>query len=299
MRDKVLVTGAAGFVGRHLVRKLTKNGCKVIALDKDPAVLDLGVEAHQLDIRYDQSKIAELAALTRKTYHLANIARVEPSWTNYRDYYETNVIATVELFEICQAANHRSFLYVSSSSVYGDNDKKRQTEKSPCHPTNPYAASKLAAEYALKVQGTMGKTRLTIARPFCMYGDGMAEGPYAMAINKFFAARDAGKPLEVHGDGLQRRDMIHVDEAVDAFIMLMSKGFNNGVYNVGSGHDISIKELADLISPKQKHTKGRPGREYNTLADITELRVMGFRPKADVRNWIKSQLTDASEDSKI
>lgn len=299
MREKVLITGAAGFVGRHLVRKLTDRGCKVIALDKDPTVLELGVEAHQLDIRYDQDKIADLAARTKKTYHLANVARVEPSWANYREYYETNVIATVELFEICQKANHKTFLYVSSSSVYGDNDVKRQTEKSQCHPTNPYAASKLAAEHALRVQGTMGRTRLTIARPFCMYGDGMAEGPYAMALNKFLAARAAGKALEIHSDGEQRRDMISVEEAVDAFIILMMKGFNNGIYNVGSGNNISIKELADLISPKQKFTKGRPGREYNTLADMHEMQVMGFKPKADVRDWIRNHLTSLPNDSKL
>lgn len=299
MRNRVLVTGAAGFVGRHLVRKLTAEGCKVIALDKDPNVLDLPVPAYQLDIRYDQERIADVIADCRRTYHLANVARVEPSWTDYADYYQTNVIATTQLFELCQKANHTSFLYLSSSSVYGDNETKRQTEKSPCRPSNPYAASKLAAEHALRVQSTMGKTRLVIARPFCMYGDGMAEGQYAMVINRFLTAAAEDRRLEIHGDGTQRRDMLHVDEAVDAFIMLMIKGFHGKVYNVGSGTNISVKELADLISAKQKFTKGRPGREYDTLADISEIRGLGFKPKTDIRDWIQEQLTSRSKDSKL
>jgi nucleoside-diphosphate-sugar epimerase len=122
----------------------------------------------------------------------------------------------------------------------------------------------------------------------------MAKGQNAMAISKFFEAKRTNQPLQIHGDGTQRRDMLHIDDAIDAFLLLREKGQANEIYNVGSGNNISIKELADIVSSDQTHVPPRPGIEYDTLADISKIESLGFKVRTDVRSWVKEKLTSDS-----
>lgn len=289
MQQKILIAGAAGFVGKNLAKRLAKQN-ELLLIDKNPEVQKM--QGQVLDIRTDFNNLVKLLENTHTVYHLANVSRIAPSWKNYKDYYDTNITATQSLLRLSQICGVKNFVYLSSSSVYGNNGSLRQNETDSLSPTNPYAISKMAAEYALKAQASDKQTKLVIARPFNMIGDHMASGPYAMALSKFIEAKQNNSALEIHGSGSQKRDMLHIDDAIDALMLLAEHGQHNEVYNVGSGKNISIKELADMISDQQIHTDPRPGPEYDTLADITKIANLGFDVKIDVRSWTQQRLTD-------
>jgi UDP-glucose 4-epimerase len=180
----------------------------------------------------------------------------------------------------------KKFIYISSSSVYGNNGTYRQHETSPLCPTNPYAVSKMAAESALKVQASEEPTELITVRPFTMYGDYMDFGEDALVISKFLTAWKRDEPLLLHGGGNQRRDFIHASDAVDGLLRILNHGSHGDVYNLGSGESVSIKEIADVISSKQIIVPDRRGAVQFTEADISRLKDLGFRPKVRILEWL-------------
>lgn len=288
--SKILVVGAAGFVGRNLVEALVDQGHEVIAVDINESVFELDANTHKLDIRTDHLYLGKLATGVDIVYHLANIARVEPSWFRYNEYYATNVTATQQLLQTCQQAGVKTFVYLSSSSVYGAGSTP-QREDQAINPCDPYSVSKAAAEMALRVQASIGTTKLLIARPFNMYGRGQANGTYSMALGKFLNAYRNGKPLQIHGTGEQRRDLLHISDAVNAFLLIAEKGQHGEVYNVGSGSSVSIKELAEMISGNHEHVDARLGVQFDTLADISKIQALGFIPHKRVGYWLLDYLT--------
>jgi len=170
--------------------------------------------------------------------------------------------------------------------VYGNNGTETQTEDSPLIPTNPYAVSKMSAEHALKVQSLMAKTELVIVRPFTMYGDYMNLGPDALVIGKFIKARDQGEPLQLDGGGTQTRDFLHASDAVAGMKIIVEQGEHGEIYNLGTGQRVTIKQLADIISPRQVVTPQRRGHVERTQADITKLSKLGYEPKVFVLDWL-------------
>jgi nucleoside-diphosphate-sugar epimerase len=218
--------------------------------------------------------------------HLANRARIDPSWYDYGDYYNTNITSTQLFFEAAQRAGVKKFIHVSSSSVYGNNGKLKQKESDPLMPTNPYAVSKMAGEWALHVQSLKADTELIIVRPFTMYGDYMDDSRDALVIQKFISAWEKDLPLLLHGGGDQRRDFIHVYDAIRGLMMILEHGENGDVYNLGTGRSVSIKQLADVISHKQVKVPARPGAVAITEADITRMNEIGFEPMVDVIEWL-------------
>jgi UDP-glucose 4-epimerase len=162
-------------------------------------------------------------------------------------------------------------------------------------PTNPYAVSKMAGEWALHVQSLKGDTELVIVRRFTMYGDYMEDGRNALVIQKFISAWEKGLPLLLHGGGDQRRDCIHVYDAVRGLLMILEHGENGEVYNLGTGKSGTIKQLADVISNRQVKVPARPGAVSITEADITRLTEIGFEPMVNVIDW----LTNIMQELKI
>lgn len=291
---KILITGANGFFGKNLF-EAWYDKYELIGIDMPPELFDSGRTRinpiiYVCDLREDTHLLHQYLKDVDVVIHCAARARIEPSWNDYADYYDTNITASQTLLRMCQLQGVKRFVYFSSSSVYGNNNCVPQRESDPLCPTNPYAVSKMAAEAALRVQALKGNTELLIVRPFTMYGDYMSFGAYSLAIAKFIRAYQKDEPLMLDGGGHQTRDFVHVSDAIAALELVMLKGTHNEVYNIGSGKVVSIKQLADCISKKQVITPLRVGAVETTHADITKLSLLGYKPKIEVLEWLTQHM---------
>jgi nucleoside-diphosphate-sugar epimerase len=294
---KIFITGVNGFVGRNLVQrwktKFNLDGCDLRPMwqsQTDSYTIEpfdnWHSQVHHLDIRsnYDPNILTG----SNIVVHCAARTRIDPSWDDYSDYYETNITASQRLFEHCQQQQVEKFIYFSSSSVYGNSDDMQEDVK--LAPTNPYAISKAAAEMALTAQALKGTTKLIIVRPFTMYGDYMNVGKDSLAIAKFVQATQHNNPIRLEGSGNQERDYIHVYDAIDALELIIEHGQNGEVFNIGTGSSISIKKIADAISPNQIIVPDRLGAVNRTCANIDKLRALGFKAKVDILEWLSVYL---------
>jgi nucleoside-diphosphate-sugar epimerase len=293
MMMKILITGSQGFLGRNIF-KLWQNRYNLLGLDLLPN-LSNGIVTREpyeqqpivyADIRDELHLITDTLIDIDVVIHCAALARVEPSWSEYKDYYDTNITASQALFEKCQRAGVKKFVFISSSSVYGDSASEQQRETDPMKPADPYGFSKMAAEHALAIQAAKGSTELIILRPFTMYGDFMNLGKDCLAVAKFINALERDEPLLLHGGGVQTRDYLHADDAVQGIECAMLRGKHGDVFNLGTGRAVSIKAIADLISSKQVITPPRIGAVSRTLADISHLEQIGYTPRVDILEWL-------------
>lgn len=293
-----MITGANGFLGRNLVAYF-KEKYHLVLIDQHPHLtknkqlepFDPNIKVTYLDVNVDTFQLGNLLEEVDVVIHCANYARIDPSWAEYHEYYSTNITGSQRFFELCQTKKIKKFIYISSSSVYGNNGQEHQTEDGPLIPTNPYAVSKLAAEWALRVQSQkVWITELIIVRPFTMYGPYMDYSERALMIPKFFKCFVNDEPLLLHGDGSQQRDFLFSADAVRGIEILMLQGSRDTVYNLGSGVSYSVRQIADAISPKQVRTPDRLGPIRSTRADISKLTQLGFEPMTDVIRWITDQI---------
>jgi UDP-glucose 4-epimerase len=290
----ILITGALGFLGRNLVEYLNHTEHRVTLVDLTATNLK-GHLVHALDTVNDHDELAKLMESQDVVIHAANVARVEPSWQHYTHYYNSNITGSHTAFKLAQAQGVTKFIYISSSSVYGQTTGLPSKETDPLLPTNPYGVSKLAAEHALRVQAQQADTELVIVRPFCMYGEFMDRGPDGLVVAKFIQAWAQSLPLDLDGGGTQTRDFIHASDAVKGLMQIVAHGKNGDVFNLGSGTATSIKQLADIVSLNQQTSARRVGHVECTLADISRLRALGFEPRVDIRQW----LTNAMQELKL
>ena len=292
---RILITGIDGFFGRNLT-KAWLNKHELIGIDLPPQLLDGAVKWHHsinhIDLREDSSYYKELLAGVDVVIHLAARTRINQSWNEYSDYYNTNITASQSLMAACQSAGVRKFIYFSSSSVYGNSNKSMQSETDLLSPTNPYAVSKMAAEMALRTQSLKGETELVVVRPFTMYGDYMNFGRYSLAIAKFLKAYGNNEPLSIDGDGTQSRDFVHASDAIAALELILKNGKNGDVYNIGTGTTVSIQEIADTISSKQVRVPDRTGAIKLTCADISKLQALGYQPRVRLVDWLTQQVKE-------
>lgn len=252
---------------------------------------DPAIHVEYLDVTEDLPQLNNMLEGVDIVIHCANQARIDPSWAKYQNYYNTNISGSQKFFELCQQRKVKRFIYISSSSVYGNNGQEIQTEGGPLYPSNPYAVSKLGAEWALRVQSQkVWITELIIVRPFTMYGPYMDYSNQALMIPKFLKCYVAGDPLLLHGDGLQERDFLFSADAVRGIELIFELGQRDTIYNLGSGKSYSVKQIADSISNRQVKTPDRLGPVRRTQADISKIQQLGFEPKTDVIDWITDQI---------
>jgi nucleoside-diphosphate-sugar epimerase len=287
----ILITGALGFLGRHLVEYLNHTEHRVTLVDYTATNLK-GHLVHGMDITNEHAKLHQLMQAQDLVIHAANRARIEPSWRNYQQYYDNNITGSQTVFRTAQAMSVKRFVYVSSSSVYGQTSGGPSKEEDPLLPTNPYGVSKMAAEHALRVQAQAGDTELIIVRPFCMYGEFMDRGPDGLVVARFLQDWVQGQSLKLDGGGSQTRDFIHASDAVKGLMAICEQGSAGATYNLGSGDTVSIKELADIVSSNQIETPQRLGHVDCTWADISKLQNLGFEPRVDVREWLTRAVAD-------
>jgi UDP-glucose 4-epimerase len=304
MKDKVVVTGGAGFIGSHLVRALVPNYSVVVIDDfssgKAQNLRSVRERARMRIVRGDVRDRFLVKSLTRKAeaiFHLAARPSVPRSIKNPVLTNSVNVDGTLNVLK-CAVDNHVSkFVYSSSSSVYGESLTRLKKEELPPRPISPYAVSKLAGEnYATAFYHTYGLPTVSL-RYFNVYGPKQAPGPYAAVITSFVNRLLAGKPPIIFGDGKQARDFTFVSDVVQANLLAMNRERAIGeVLNVGTGRATSINDLAELamqLCAKQKvgiiRGKSRVGDIKRSCADISKAkRVLGYSPQVQLRAGLRT-----------
>ena len=305
----VLVTGGAGFIGSHLVARLLAEGqWRVSVVDDfndfyDPEVKRRNVAPHmgRGDFRLHEADIRDRAALERVfagerfdcIVHLAARAGVRPSLTEPVLYSETNIGGTLNLLELARAGGVRQFVFGSSSSVYGENEKVPFAEDDPvARPISPYAATKAAGELLCHTYSHLFGLRTVCLRFFTVYG---ARQRPDLAIHKFARLISEGQPIPVFGDGTTRRDYTYVDDIIAGVRAAMDyEGSPYEVFNLGESRTVELRELIALIERElgQKAVIDRqppqPGDVPQTFADVTKARrLLGYDPRTNIEEGIR------------
>lgn len=294
---KSLVTGGSGFIGSNLVDHLVEQGHEVIVLDDRSANNDKFYTSDKVE--YVKQDVANYQ-FTRVFYdgvdyvfHLAAESRLQPAIENPINAVQKNCVGTTVMLQCAREAGVKRVVYSSTSSGYGGNPWPNvETQPDDC--LNPYSASKIAAEKFCKMYYDLYGLETVSLRYFNVFGErSPARGQYAPVIGIFQRQKAAGEPLTIVGDGSQRRDFIHVKDVARAnFIAATAdlKGHEGEFFNVGSGKNYSISEIANAISDNVTYLPTRKGEATTTLADITKIReVMGWNPEIDVIDWINGQ----------
>jgi len=296
---KSLVTGGAGFIGSHIVDRLLELGHQVVVIDNessdghDEYYWNEKCENHKVDICSFNS-IAPLFQDVNYVYHLAAKASVQASVDNPIPTISTQVLGTINVLESARLSGVEKFVYSSTSACYGNSNPIPNVETMREDPLNAYAIGKLSGEQLVKsYHGLYGMKTLAF-RYTNVYGERARHvGTYAPAVSKFLKMRNQGEPLTIFGDGLQRRDFIHVSDVVDANALISFMECDNWgeVYNIGFGKNWSIQEIADSISDNQVHLSARSGEMRETLADIRKAKAeLTWKPRVDILEWIQKQL---------
>jgi UDP-glucose 4-epimerase len=295
---KVLVTGAAGFIGSNLVDELIAQGYEVYGIDN----LSTGKKENinrkcrftDLDLR-KKGKVASYVGRIKPEYvfHLAALARIQPSIKDPITWNDNNANSTLNLLNACRKAKVLKVVYSGSSSAYGDNSLPF-VENQIAGPKNPYALSKYVGEQWCKLYHDLYGLDVTVLRYFNVYGPRQVlQGDYATVVGIFLNQKREGRPLTIVGDGTQRRDFTYVKDIVAANIAA-AKRPGYGLYNIGTGRSYTIKTVADMIEPDQsKRVWGlvRQTEAQDVRADNSKAKEeLGWEPKFDLASGIKDLL---------
>jgi UDP-glucose 4-epimerase len=319
---KVIVTGGFGFIGSHIVDRLIEDGLTVIVIDNESAECHEqfyhNPKAHnyKFDI-CDYENIRPLFEGVDYVFHLAAEARIQPSLINPLLTVRTNSLGTSTILQCAREARVKRVIYSSTSSAYG---RKHYQPQSPSAPfakqtgtgywwkgltedmeddcLTPYSVSKVSGEKMCKMYSELFGLDTVILRYFNVYGEREpTKGQYAPVIGLFLRQIRDNKPMTIVGDGEQRRDFTNIEDVVRANIMCMNyEGELKGeMFNIGTGKNYSINELADIVGGMSNTLEGfkvyipeRKGESRVTLANINKAReILGWFPKRDLEDYLK------------
>ena len=293
---KALVTGGAGFIGSNLVDKLIEINWEVVVIDNESAECNEKfywnpkADNQKLDI-CDYRSTRDLYNNVDCVFHLAAESRLHPAILNPIEALTKNAVGTCTVLQCAREAGVEKVIYSSTSSAYGLN-KYPNYETDPNDCLNPYSVSKVAGEELSKMYTNLYGLKTIIFRYFNVYGErSPTTGQYAPVIGIFLRQRNLGEPLTIVGDGLQRRDFVHVQDVANANIMSAISNLEDNcygqIYNIGSGENISILEIAKMISNNCIHIPPRDGEARTTLACIDKVKeTLEWKPKFDLKCWI-------------
>jgi UDP-glucuronate 4-epimerase len=306
----ILVTGAAGFIGAHLVDRLLADGCEVIGVDAFTGYYSRRRKECNLasSIREDGFRLVkgdlleldldELLRGVGGVVHLAGEPGVRRSWGgDFSRYLERNVLSTQRLLEAAWRNGTAKFVYASSSSVYGPDPGHPVAEDYPRRPVSPYGFSKLAAEDLIRLYARERDIPATILRYFTVYGP--RQRP-EMALSRFISAALRRRPVEIFGDGEQKRDMTYVSDAVDATVAALDAP--PGVYNVGGGTRATVNQMINAVGRitgfpvEAVYGPAAEGDVLSTWADSRRAtRVLGYRSRVGLEEGVAAQARWARE----
>ena len=306
----VAVTGGAGFIGSHLVDELINSGFKVKVVDnlcifkksQDFFYRNPEAEYYKYDIRVLNPLIRALKGVDT-VFHLAALARIQPSLKNPELYAQVNSLGTMNVLLAAKKAGVRRVIYSSSSSVYGLKNKPPVKEDMSADPLNPYASTKLAGEYHCRIFSSAFGLETIVLRYFNVYGPRQPDvGQYTPVVAKFLEQLSRGKPMTIVGDGKLTRSFTYVDDVVQANILAMkSKKAGQGeIINIGSGPNFryEINQLAEMIGGEKikdllKNKKAiyippRPAEIHHSSADISKAeKILGWQPKISLEKGLE------------
>lgn len=303
-----IVTGAAGFIGSHLCRRLLKKGFSVIGIDsftdfypkwiKNKNILPLMRDKKFEFIAEDINSVGLTKLLNRSDYvfHLAAQAGVRTSWGhNFSVYTKNNIEATQKLLEAVKDTKIKKFIYASSSSVYGLCPELPISETSPLYPFSPYGVTKLAAEHLCYLYYKNFGLPLVSLRFFTVYGPGQRPD---MAFHKFFKTIAEGEQISIFGDGKQTRDFTFIDDIIEANFASLENGKPGETYNIGGG---TRKKLEDIIPIIEKicdkkaeinWEEKQKGDVLHTFANIEKARKdLNYSPETQIEDGLKEEWT--------
>jgi nucleoside-diphosphate-sugar epimerase len=296
----VLVTGGAGFIGSHLADALLERGFTVRVLDNlltgSRKNLNPRAELVEADIR-ERAAIEPAFAGVDCVFHTAALPRVGLSIERPVETHLVNVVGTLNVLMAARAERVRRVIYSSSSSVYGEQLGEQPRlplrEMMTPNPLSPYALQKLMGEEYLRMFRRLYGLGALSLRYFSVYGPRMdLEGAYATVIGAFLRARREGRPLEIRGDGEQRRDFTHVRDVVRANLAAMDCALDDGsAINVGRGDALSVNRIAELIGGPRVNVAPRPGEPRDTLADLARSRaILGWSPEIATEDGVREMM---------
>ena len=297
---KSLVTGGAGFIGSNLVDRLLEMGHEVIVIDNEYSDVhehfywNDKAQNYKYDIR-DYENTRPLYDGVDYVFHIAAEARIQPAIENPIEAVSINSVGTVTVLQCSREAGVKRVMYSSTSSGYGMNSYPNvETQPDDC--LNPYSVSKVNGEKLCKMYTDLFDLPTICFRYFNVYGERQPlKGQYAPVIGIFLRQRNAGEPLTIVGDGEQRRDFTHVSDVVNANILSATKEVDSKmfgqIYNVGTGINHSVNEIAKMISDNTVNIPPRIGESRITLADNQKLKqTFGWEPTVKLEEWIGKNL---------
>jgi nucleoside-diphosphate-sugar epimerase len=297
-RGNILVTGGAGFIGSHLCEALLGGGYRVRVLD---SLIYGRREWVPPECEFLEGDIRDIKDCHRAmegmdgAIHCAAMSRSGPSLEHLDLCTQTNIAGTQNMLLAARDAGARRFIYSGSSTVYGSLAPPHREDMAPQF-LNIYALTKQAGEQYCLLFDQVFDLPCLVLRYFSVYGLRQPEsGDYALVLGIFLDRAAQGLALDIHGDGRQRRDFVHVRDVVRAQIAAYENDARRDIFNVGSGESISVKELADMISPYQRHVAARTDDSQGTLAEISRIRAaLGWTPTITFADGLK-ELRESAE----
>lgn len=305
--SKVLVTGAAGFIGSHLCEALLRRNCDVVGVDafipyyapeiKRRNIADAerydNFEFHPVDLR--TADLAPVLNGCEVVIHLAAMPGLMKSWSDFQSYSSCNIDATQRLLEACKTSEIEHFIHGSTSSVYGRNATGPET--APLKPVSPYGLTKLAAEHLCRAYEEHFDLPLTILRFFSVYGPRQRpDMAYTILLGNLLTDN---APFTRFGDGEQTRSNTYVADCVEAILATFDRRENvlGETLNIGGGQVVSLNDVIrmaeELTGTKARIEVGpvRPGDQTHTQADIAKAaRLLGYAPSTSVMDGLRNQV---------
>jgi UDP-glucose 4-epimerase len=293
---RVVITGGAGFVGRATVTALTRRGIPVTVADRnthpDPQIRSVVGDLTDPTVIIEALSGGDVAGVV----HLAAITSVLRSMQHPTATYQTNVAVTHHLLETCRRAGIERFVMASSNAVVGDVGYVTVDETTPLRPLTPYGATKAASEMLMcGYAGSYGMA--TCALRFTnIYGPGMRHKD--SFVSRIMRAALSGQTIQIYGDGQQRRDLVHVDDAVAAVLAAWDRRFT-GTAIIGSGASVTVLELLDTLRAvtgrplPAEHVPAKPGEMPAVIVDISRAREqLGYAPSVSLADGLATVWQD-------
>lgn len=274
---KILVTGGVGFVGTNLIKRLLKDGHEVQSLDN----YSTGLKSNEVEgCRYWAGDIQNISTMDKDfdvVFHLAAIARIQPSFDRPEEYINTNFNGTYEVVKFC-IKNNIPLIYAGSSSKHNGRFK------------NPYTFSKDMGEDIIKLYEEHFGLKGSIARFYNVYGPyQLLEGGYTTLIGRWINNIQNGIQCVIYGNGEQRRDFTHIDDIVDALILIMEKESYGYEFELGRGKNYSVNEVAKMFGIEPSYESAKKGEAKDTLNKSTLAKdILGWNPTKNLEDYIKN-----------